>query len=42
MTADDIEKGIQKLRDLGPDTICWKTGAESQQLAESGEADTWS
>ncbi|MFC6445723.1 extracellular solute-binding protein [Shinella zoogloeoides] len=39
MTADDIEKGIQKLRDLGPDTIYWKTGAESQQLAESGEAD---
>ena len=24
---------------LGPDTIFWKTGAESQQLAESGEAD---
>ncbi|MCD1262402.1 extracellular solute-binding protein [Shinella sp. AETb1-6] len=39
MTSDDIEKGIQKLRDLGPDTIYWKTGAESQQLAESGEAD---
>ncbi|MFD1329860.1 extracellular solute-binding protein [Mycoplana ramosa] len=39
MTADDIEKAIQKLRDLGPDTIYWKTGAESQQLAESGEAD---
>lgn len=39
MTPDDIEKGIQKLRDLGPDTIYWKTGAESQQLAESGEAD---
>lgn len=39
MTPDDIEKSIQKLRDLGPDTIYWKTGAESQQLAESGEAD---
>jgi putative spermidine/putrescine transport system substrate-binding protein len=39
MTPDDIEKGIQRLRDLGPDTIYWKTGAESQQLAESGEAD---
>ncbi|SOC36755.1 putative spermidine/putrescine transport system substrate-binding protein [Rhizobium subbaraonis] len=39
MTADDIEKGIEKIRALGPDTIYWKTGAESQQLAESGEAD---
>lgn len=39
MTVDDIDKGIEKLRALGPDTIYWKTGAESQQLAESGEAD---
>jgi len=35
----DIEIGINKIRSLGHDTIFWKTGAESQQLAESGEAD---
>jgi len=35
----DIAVGINKIRSLGPDTIFWKTGAESQQLAESGEAD---
>ncbi len=39
MTKDDIAKAIAKVRDLGGDTIYWKTGAESQQLAESGEAD---
>jgi putative spermidine/putrescine transport system substrate-binding protein len=39
MTVDDIETAMNKVRDLGPDTIFWKTGAESQQLAESGEAD---
>lgn len=39
MTKDDIAKAIDKVRDLGGDTIYWKTGAESQQLAESGEAD---
>lgn len=39
MTAADIPTAIQKVRDLGPDTIYWKTGAESQQLAEAGEAD---
>jgi putative spermidine/putrescine transport system substrate-binding protein len=39
MTADDIATAIDKLRELGGDTIFWKTGAESQQLAESGEAD---
>ncbi|NIJ56741.1 putative spermidine/putrescine transport system substrate-binding protein [Pseudochelatococcus lubricantis] len=39
MTAADIDKGIAKIRELGPDTIFWKTGAESQQLAEAGEAD---
>lgn len=39
MTVADIDTGIQKIRDLGPDTIFYKTGAESQQLAESGEAD---
>ncbi|WP_421913213.1 extracellular solute-binding protein [Mesorhizobium sp.] len=39
MTAADIDKGIAKIKAIGPDTIFWKTGAESQQLAESGEAD---
>ncbi|MDX3926122.1 MAG: PotD/PotF family extracellular solute-binding protein [Shinella sp.] len=39
MTTADIDKAIDKIRELGPDTIFWKTGAESQQLAESGEAD---
>ncbi|MQT14888.1 extracellular solute-binding protein [Segnochrobactrum spirostomi] len=39
MTPADISKGIAKIKALGPDTIFWKTGAESQQLAESGEAD---
>lgn len=39
MTVADIDKAIDKIRSLGPDTIYWKTGAESQQLAESGEAD---
>ncbi|SFT83968.1 extracellular solute-binding protein [Mesorhizobium sp. YR577] len=39
MTPADIDKGIAKIKALGPDTIFWKTGAESQQLAESGEAD---
>jgi putative spermidine/putrescine transport system substrate-binding protein len=39
LTPADIDKGIEKMRTLGPDTIYWKTGAESQQLAESGEAD---
>lgn len=39
MTVDDIDTAIGKVRELGLDTIYWKTGAESQQLAESGEAD---
>ncbi len=39
MTVADIDKAMDKVRELGPDTIFWKTGAESQQLAESGEAD---
>ena len=39
MTAADIDKALDKIRALGPDTIYWKTGAESQQLAELGEAD---
>jgi putative spermidine/putrescine transport system substrate-binding protein len=39
MTPEDIDKGIAKIKAIGPDTIYWKTGAESQQLAESGEAD---
>ena len=39
MTSADIDKAIDVVRKLGPDTIYWKTGAESQQLAESGEAD---
>lgn len=33
MTPADIDKGIAKIKALGPDTIFWKTGAESQQLA---------
>jgi len=39
LTVADIDRGLDKIRALGPDTIFWKTGAESQQLAESGEAD---
>jgi putative spermidine/putrescine transport system substrate-binding protein len=39
MTVADIDKALDKIRALGPDTIYWKTGAESQQLAESGEVD---
>ncbi|MBL0371229.1 extracellular solute-binding protein [Rhizobium sp. KVB221] len=39
MKPEDIDRGIAKIKALGPDTIYWKTGAESQQLAESGEAD---
>lgn len=39
MTVADIDTGIEKIRALGEDTIYYKTGAESQQLAESGEAD---
>jgi putative spermidine/putrescine transport system substrate-binding protein len=39
MKPEDIDKGLAKFKALGPDTIYWKTGAESQQLAESGEAD---
>lgn len=39
MTPADIDKGIAKIKAIGPDTVFWKTGAESQQLAESGEVD---
>jgi len=39
MSEADIERGLNKIRSLGSDTIFWKTGAESQQLAESGEVD---
>jgi putative spermidine/putrescine transport system substrate-binding protein len=39
MKPEDIDRGLAKFKALGPDTIYWKTGAESQQLAESGEAD---
>jgi len=39
ITVADLDKAIGKVRELGTDTIYWKTGAESQQLAESGEAD---
>lgn len=39
LKPEDIETAIEKIRSLGPDTIFWKTGAESQQLAESGEVD---
>jgi len=39
MTIADIDLGINKIRELGPDTIFWKTGNEAQQLVESGEVD---
>lgn len=39
LKPEDIDKGIEKIKSLGADTIFWKTGAESQQLAESGEVD---
>ncbi len=39
MTAAEVDKGLAKIKAMGADTIFWKTGAESQQLAESGEAD---
>jgi len=39
MTASDIDLGINKIRELGIDTIFWKTGNEAQQLVESGEVD---
>ena len=39
MKPEDIDRGMAKIKALGPDTIYWKTGAESQQLAEAGEAD---
>jgi len=35
----DIDLGLDKIRELGTDTVFWKTGAESQQLAEAGEVD---
>jgi len=35
----DIDLGLNKIRQLGADTVFWKTGAESQQLAEAGEVD---
>lgn len=39
LTPADIDRGLEKIRELGPDTIFYKTGADSQQLVESGEAD---
>ena len=39
MTAADIDVALDKFRSLGPDTIYYKSGAESQQLAEAGEVD---
>lgn len=39
LTPADIDKAVEKIKAIGPDTIFWKTGAESQQLAESGEVD---
>jgi len=39
MTVADIDLGINKIRELGIDTIFWKTGNEAQQLVEAGEVD---
>lgn len=39
LTPADIDTAIARIKALGPDTVFWKTGAESQQLAESGEID---
>jgi len=39
LTLADIDLGLNKIRSLGADTVFWKTGAQSQQLAESGEVD---
>lgn len=35
----DVDRALDKFRALGDDLIFWKTGAESQQMMESGEAD---
>ena len=35
----DVDRALNKFRDLGEDLIFWRTGAESQQMVESGEAD---
>lgn len=35
----DVDRALNKFRGLGEDLIFWKTGAESQQMMESGEAD---
>jgi len=39
LTVADIDLGLNKIRALGADTVFWKTGAQSQQLMESGEVD---
>ena len=35
----DVDRALNKFRALGDNLIFWKTGAESQQLMEAGEAD---
>ncbi|SEF52015.1 putative spermidine/putrescine transport system substrate-binding protein [Thermomonospora echinospora] len=35
----DVERANKKLTSIRPNLVFWKTGAESQQLLESGEAD---
>ncbi|WP_413869308.1 extracellular solute-binding protein [Albidovulum sp.] len=35
----DVDRALNKFRGLGDDLIFWRTGAESQQMMESGEAD---
>ena len=37
MTVADIDTAIAKVRDLGPDTIYWKTGAEFNSLRSLGK-----
>lgn len=39
MTLADVDAALDEFRALGPDTIYYKSGAESQQLMEAGEVD---
>jgi len=39
LSVTDIDLGLNKIRELGTDTVFWKTGAQSQQLMEAGEVD---
>lgn len=35
----DIDRGLNKMREIRDHVVFWQTGAESQQMVESGEAD---